>query len=826
MGFKQCYFVLFSLLVLRSQLSSEYNLNNAEEVEKYINNLTDMFEKDPASTQFCDVVHPSASVAGKVQRDFLLPKVLLWSPQEQHAAGTMKCPIHTDVILRPWQWTNNLDGNKEQRPRLIYDLFGNIILVQRIYLCQQRRKTHKLFAASPDVLNSLPETARELFPVKLYQRSGCSKRLISYIKNLVTQGVNFLKISEGIAALNHEHHTRLGEIFNAAVRDGLAESAAFDFEDFYSNDLFSFPSNDQITRILLDDFKWYKGFYASQMFGNSATSFSCDHTFKISKNIGVVAEGEEQKFITNFKNLFIVLNENGQILDWRLTKSTTFKEIDDLRVRLKDRLSKKKHSISLIAIDDCCKNRNKYQSVFPKAQIKLDIFHACQRVLRTLETGQSVLRNQFVKEFGLVFRQSTDLGENRRMVTPDPLEIEANLDRLLERWSNVPSSCLTEATIKQIANIREHIKKGCLSGIPPGFGTERNEQLHRLLNRSLLTGATRISLELAVALLTMLFYSYSSKASSCLQHQCNSKIKCVKPARKPIPTDNDLSSSWSAFKTKACNNTEEKVCDKGSQTHTVTGNGLDYLLIAESIEDVCSETVAESVLKAAISASRIMTSLCNDNVNRSFFPGDLLLIADKPKSLSVHHILYDNESDKTNPAITEHRTRLDRNLAGFNLKIDAIAKDGDCAFRSVVRMLRSTFSSEDQEIWQHLTTLGLLKNEDEDIKTLRNLFADEILKENDEFIVFVSDEDQDSLALKAEEFRQNGVFDRSLGDLVIKVCAHILKLPIMVVTSNENCRYVPFLPDDAKTSRCIYVAFHYYGAGHYDATTALKGQYI
>ena len=178
--------------------------------------------------------------------------------------------------------------------------------------------------------------------------------------------------------MHHEHHTRLGEIFNAAVRDRLAESEAFDFEDFYSNDLFSFPSNDQITRILLDDFKSYKGFYVSQMFGNSATSFSCDHTFKISKNIGVVTEGEEQKFITNFKNLFIVLNENGQILDWRLTKSTTFQEIDDLLVRLKDRLSKKT-SISLIAIDDCCKNRNKYQSVFPKAQIKLDIFtHASE----------------------------------------------------------------------------------------------------------------------------------------------------------------------------------------------------------------------------------------------------------------------------------------------------------------------------------------------------------------------------------------------------------------------------------------------------------------
>ena len=55
----------------------------------------------------------------------------------------------------------------------------------------------------------------------------------------------------------------------------------------------------------------------------------------------------------------------------------------------------------------------------------------------------------------------------------------------------------------QIDGLRVHIHKGCLSGNPPGFGTERNEQLHRLLNRLnryLLSGATRISIELAVAL--------------------------------------------------------------------------------------------------------------------------------------------------------------------------------------------------------------------------------------------------------------------------------------------------------------------------------------
>ena len=280
-------------------------------------------------------------------------------------------------------------------------IFLEILFLCREFTCVRKEEIRiSFFAASPDLLNGLPETVREVFPVKLYQRSGCSKRLIFYIKNSITQGVNFLKFSEGIGALNHEHHTRLGEIFNAAVRDGLAEGEVFDFEDFYSNDLFAFPSNDQLTRILLDDFKLYKRFYASEMLGISATSISCDHTFKISKNIGVVTEGEEQKFLTKFNNLFIILNDNGQILDWRLIKSTAFHEIDDLLFRLKERVGRQKDSISMIAIDDCCKNRNKYQSVFPNAQIKLDIFHACQRVLRTLETGQSLLRHQFGKEFG------------------------------------------------------------------------------------------------------------------------------------------------------------------------------------------------------------------------------------------------------------------------------------------------------------------------------------------------------------------------------------------------------------------------------------------
>lgn len=118
-----------------------------------------------------------------------------------------------------------------------------------------------------------------------------------------------------------------------------------------------------------------------------------------------------------------------------------------------------------------------------------------------------------------------------------------------------------------------------------------------------------------------------------------------------------------------------------------------------------------------------MTTLSNGNVNRSFNPYDLLLIAGEPCSFNVHHIFYDNDSDndKTNPAILEHRARLDGHSAGFKLKLDTTPKDGDFAFCRLARMLRNTFSSEDKELWKHLTALRLLKSEEEDNDTAQPL---------------------------------------------------------------------------------------------------------
>lgn len=147
-----------------------------------------------------------------------------------------------------------------------------------------------------------------------------------------------------------------------------------------------------------------------------------------------------------------------------------------------------------------------------------------------------------------------------------------------------------------------------MTGIPPGFGTEKNEQIHRLLNRSLLTGATRISIELAVALLTVLFYSISCKASFNMKHKCNAKVHCIQPARRNAASTGET--MWSPFKTESLPVTVDTACQSGNETSGNLGkrneSSSPELLIVEDINDLCTESVAQCILNVSVSAKDII----------------------------------------------------------------------------------------------------------------------------------------------------------------------------------------------------------------------------
>ena len=170
------------------------------------------------------------------------------------------------------------------------------------------------------------------------------------------------------------------------------------------------------------------------------SAISCDHTFRVSNNIGMVRPGNDDKFVAQFNNLFIMLNEDGIVADWRLTKTTSFEEIGDVLHQYKLRLEKANKKLNLICVDDCCKVRNKYKTIFANTPVKLDLYHACQHVCKTVSNSNHPPAGSFRKEFRLIFRQENDQGERHLLERPSPEMISQNLNNFINRWRTLPST--------------------------------------------------------------------------------------------------------------------------------------------------------------------------------------------------------------------------------------------------------------------------------------------------------------------------------------------------------------------------------------------------
>ena len=521
--------------------------------------------------------------------------------------------------------------------------------------------------------------------------------------------------------------------------------------------------------------------------------------------------------------MFITLNEIGEVVAWRLTKSTAFSEIEDLLVELEKRTSLRGNKIELVCVDDCCHVRSKYVSVFPNISVKLDLFHTCQRITRTF-SRQNALFNNVTKDFVQIFREDNDQGEARLKKTPKKETIERNLNSFIERWSNIPHSPLTNATFTEICNLRLHVQKGCLSDIPPGCGTERNEGLHRLLNRSMISGATRISVELTIALLTILFYHHNKKISG-EKHMCSTKIKPVAPDDANTINESQTSMSENAPIRKRMSTSKEAEPVRSSaylNKEVSYSQSLDPVIVmADCIEDLCQEQVASAIITEMLNVRELIENVSKRSSDRSFNALDLLHMN------KMHNLLNVEESIMVtdDPTINTNEQTLQRNLAKVNLELDNVQPDGDCAFRSIVRQISKQAKKEPTTVSTHLRSLGLLIDEDFDTFTLRQLFVDAVLSDQCGISSFIEGGVEEVLR-KASEFRTKGIFDREIGDVVLRVCCNLLQIPIVVITSNQAVPFLSFKCDQSVTNEPVFLAYHYYGAGHFDATeikTSRKG---
>lgn len=112
------------------------------------------------------------------------------------------------------------------------------------------------------------------------------------------------------------------------------------------------------------------------------------------------------------------------------------------------------------------------------------------------------------------FCQPAHKGEQQTMDTPSPEIILKNIDNFMRTWKTVEFNSiplLPSSAVHEIEKLKGHVTKGCLSGIPPSGRTNRNEALHRTLNKSL--KRSRIGLELALAFLGLFFYKWNETKS-------------------------------------------------------------------------------------------------------------------------------------------------------------------------------------------------------------------------------------------------------------------------------------------------------------------------
>ena len=126
-----------------------------------------------------------------------------------------------------------------------------------------------------------------------------------------------------------------------------------------------------------------------------------------------------------------MLNDKGQVLTWQLTKGSSIAEVAMLLQSLDKRPSDK---LKTVYVDDCCKLQNKIKNIFgPHVSVKLDLFHAVQRITKTIPK-KHVHASQFLKELSLVFRSEEDCGDKRLFPTPSAEKLLENLDKFMTKW--------------------------------------------------------------------------------------------------------------------------------------------------------------------------------------------------------------------------------------------------------------------------------------------------------------------------------------------------------------------------------------------------------
>ena len=372
---------------------------------------------------------------------------------------------------------------------------------------------------------------QEHIPFILLHRSGLTRQFARTVIRLALEGMGFTAIERFIINRRLEYSAsvklQIDDVYRTLQGSVPHHNMAIDSALCYLQK--PYPSNDLLCRCFLQDYLEHKPYYSREMEHQIASEYiSIDHTFKVAANLGYVRP--DGRWVSQYEAVLIVMNGEGKIIAWQLTRTTSFDEVSTMLTALSQRLSKVNSNPKIVTVDNCCTVRNKLKALFgDDIIVNLDIFHATQRIIKPMPKRHP-LYTHCKSDITMIFRDPKDRGTKREMTTPDSAILLNNLQQFRKKWKGahmdswyVLNSKVTDA----LDNLEIHISLGCLSGIPPGCGTNRNENLHKSVNPFF--SRCRMGIPLALALLTILFFQHNQKQSTDLKPTvANSSCTCSK----------------------------------------------------------------------------------------------------------------------------------------------------------------------------------------------------------------------------------------------------------------------------------------------------------
>ena len=700
------------------------------------------------------------------------------------------------------------------QPRILHDCKCTVLLVAALYSCPFG---HEVSSTDPRLMSQLPQ---EQIPFVLLHKTGFLKHFAASVLELVAQGMTFTHVERFVQNRRQQFVTSLllqvQQLHHQGIStDGLQQSTAVKLLSEPA------PSNDILNQCFLADFFENRDAYNLHMSLLPIKEFiSLDHTFKVASNIGFLRS--DGKWVTLYNSVFIAMNEHGQVVTWQFTSSTSLDEVKPQLETLQERMTLSCLPPFNIFVDTCCSQRNKLQEVFGEdATVKLDIFHAVQRITRKIPKRHP-FSLECMNDLKMVYRSPTDIAKQRKQSTPCPAIIMERLEDFITKWHKCELhgwKVLNDAALNEISCLKVHIRKECLSDISPSAGTNRNEALHRHLNPHF-ANRSRIGLPLALALMTILLFQHNCRIEAKLTGKQSPTIqlwRCRHGVTNSSPTfgiqKKDVNTheiSWIATPLTHISSFNPKCLEQAC---------LSYC-ISEDISDMISVEDIFKIMENAINLAKVAAAMQKHSSHSPSFNYKFL-----PQMSSVASLFFHHNAQAEAGEHAKSEGRLENLLKAWRMKRQCIEGDGNCSFSAVAFSLLTNASLISQHSPQFFSNLGI--DPSNDLKSvsmkLRNLTVAEWRCNQHDYEGFLPDINIQQEAMK---FMQSGYFFGELADTIVLALSNLLGLPFIVFTSSIYQPVITITPRHLKVPIPVYLAFNQSGAGHYDGVVVCDDERI